>query len=100
MNELKNIYRFEYNRLKSFKNWPNALIDIKRLANAGFYYINIEDKVKCFECLVELYRWEAHDNPTLDHLRYSKRCKFINNIPCGNVPLDVPPKKKKRPHSI
>lgn len=84
-------YRFETVRLQSFEGWPLDFINPKDLAAAGFYYLHIEDKVRCFECKIEIHKWEKGDVPMTDHKRHSPRCRFVRNIPCGNVPIDVDP---------
>lgn len=46
-------------RLDSFKNWPkSSCIKKEDLSEAGFFYIGIEDRVKCFCCGVGLKDWE------------------------------------------
>ncbi|XP_014600570.1 PREDICTED: death-associated inhibitor of apoptosis 2-like isoform X1 [Polistes canadensis] len=84
-------YRFETIRLQTFEDWPVNFIDPKDLAAAGFYYLHTEDKVKCFECKIEVYNWEEGDVPMRDHKRHSPICRFVRNIPCGNVPIGVDP---------
>lgn len=84
-------YRFESARLESYKNWPSTCMKPERLAAAGFYYIGEGDKVRCFECYVEICQWMANDDPMVDHQRWSGRCRFIRKIPCGNVPIGADP---------
>lgn len=84
-------YRFESSRLQSFKDWPCSWIKPEKLAAAGFYYTGESDKVRCFECHIEICEWQADDNPMTDHQRWSGRCRFIRNIPCGNVPIGADP---------
>lgn len=90
--EVDNVdYRFEMARLQSFDNWPLRYMDPRELAKAGFYYMGEDDKVRCFECNVEICQWLEGDDPMVDHQRWSGRCRFIRKIPCGNVPLGVDP---------
>ncbi|XP_029672636.1 E3 ubiquitin-protein ligase XIAP-like isoform X2 [Formica exsecta] len=84
-------YRLESARLESFKNWPCAWMKPEKLAAAGFYYIGDKDKVKCFECHVEICQWQPDDSPMVDHQRWSGRCRFVRNVPCGNVPIGADP---------
>ncbi|XP_014476507.1 PREDICTED: baculoviral IAP repeat-containing protein 3-like [Dinoponera quadriceps] len=84
-------YHFEDARKESFRNWPCASILPARLAAAGFYYTGESDKVRCFECHVEISQWLPDDDPMVDHQRWSAKCRFIRNIPCGNVPTGVDP---------
>ncbi|XP_076658287.1 death-associated inhibitor of apoptosis 1-like [Halictus rubicundus] len=91
--EVDNIdYHFEQARLQSFENWPVPyIIEPKRLAAAGFYYTGEGDKVRCFECRAEIYKWVKGDEPMVEHQRHSERCRFIRKINCGNVPIGVDP---------
>ncbi|XP_047355433.1 baculoviral IAP repeat-containing protein 8-like isoform X1 [Vespa velutina] len=81
-------YRFELVRLQSFENWPVTFIEPKRLATAGFYYVGEADTVRCFECRVEIHQWEQSVS-VVDHIKHSQTCRFVKNVPCGNVPIDV-----------
>ena len=80
-------YHFEAVRLQSFENWPLSYMDPAKLAAAGFYYTGESDKVRCFECQVEIRQWLEGDDPMVDHQRWSGKCRFIRGIPCGNVPI-------------
>ncbi|XP_024883909.1 death-associated inhibitor of apoptosis 1-like, partial [Temnothorax curvispinosus] len=86
---------FESTRLKSFKNWPwisGLWIKPEKLAAAGFYYTGESDKIQCFECPIEIYgKWQVDDNPVAYHQQWSGECRFIRNIPCGNVPIGTDP---------
>ncbi|KYQ54909.1 Apoptosis 1 inhibitor [Trachymyrmex zeteki] len=84
-------YRFESARLASFKNWPCSWTKPEELAAAGFFYTGESDKVKCFECNIEICQWREEDNPMVDHQRWSGKCRFIRKIPCGNVPIGTDP---------
>ncbi|CAL1688568.1 unnamed protein product [Lasius platythorax] len=86
-------YRFESERLKSFKNWPCAWMKPEKLAAAGFYYTGRSDIVKCFACQIEIHTWQPDDDPMLDHRRWSERCRFVCNIPRGDVPIGPDPEK-------
>ncbi|KYN06942.1 PREDICTED: E3 ubiquitin-protein ligase XIAP-like [Cyphomyrmex costatus] len=84
-------YRFESARLTSFKNWQCSSTKPEELAAAGFFYTGESDKVKCFECNIEICQWREEDNPMVDHQRWSGKCRFIRKIPCGNVPIGTDP---------
>lgn len=83
-------YRVEAARLDSFADWKSN-VDPKKLAAAGFYYTGKDDIVKCFECHLEMREWTEHDNPIVDHQRWSGSCRFIRQLPCGNVPIGTDP---------
>ncbi|XP_020298959.1 baculoviral IAP repeat-containing protein 3-like, partial [Pseudomyrmex gracilis] len=78
-------YRFESVRLASFKDWSCPWIKPEQLAEVGFYYTSEEDKVKCFDCKLEICKWETNDNPMADHRRWSRQCRFVENLSCDNV---------------
>ncbi|XP_029177499.1 E3 ubiquitin-protein ligase XIAP-like [Nylanderia fulva] len=81
-------YKFEYkSRIRSFEKWPKASINPVPLAAAGFYYTGKSDIVCCFECKLHLHNWQNNDDPMLKHRQWSKACRFVCNIPCGNVSL-------------
>lgn len=90
-------YRFESVRRRSFAHWPVRFLDPKKLAEAGFYYTNEGDKVRCFECRVEICKWVEGDDPKFEHQRWSERCRFVRKIPCGNVPIDTAPEDAPPP---
>ncbi|XP_029177517.1 putative inhibitor of apoptosis isoform X2 [Nylanderia fulva] len=92
--EVDNIdYRFEIARLESFRkyNWSCTWMKPEILTAAGFYYTGQSDKVKCFECHVEICQWQPQDKPMVDHQRWSGRCRFVRDVPCGNVPIGADP---------
>lgn len=86
-----NDYRFESIRLDSFQGWPHLWMKPEKFAAAGFYYTGIKDQVKCFTCEITLLQWKPEDNPMVKHQRISRMCDFVNNIPCGNVPIGTDP---------
>lgn len=84
-------YRVEKLRLETYANWPLSYMKPEDLAAAGFYYTGMDDRVRCFECGVEICRWLRGDNPMADHQRWQDRCRFVRKVACGNVPLGVDP---------
>lgn len=80
-------YRYEQIRLNSFERWPINFIEPAVLAAAGFYYTQTMDRVRCFECLTEIFNWEPGDNPMTEHQRWGGRCRFIRKLPCGNIQI-------------
>lgn len=79
---------YESNRLRSFTGWNNRYIRPEELAKQGFYYIHINDNVRCAFCNIELGNWEENDSVELDHRRYSPDCPFLCNK-SGNIPLGL-----------
>ena len=68
-------------RIKTFDKWPKQIQQIpEELAQAGFYYTNIGDKVKCFYCGLILYNWEKGDDVFVEHRRHCNTCKFMHVV--------------------
>jgi baculoviral IAP repeat-containing protein 7/8 len=64
-------------RLQSFKSWPKSLAQKPLLlAEAGFHYTGIGDRVCCFYCGVGLKDWQEKDNPWKEHVAWSTACNF------------------------
>ena len=71
-------------RLNSFDdNWPgNIPDDSKRpdteiLADAGFYFVGLNDCVKCVHCNLALSGWEEFDDPWIRHCQNSPGCNYL-----------------------
>ena len=47
------------------------------LADAGFYYTGLSDRVRCFQCGLVLHSWEANGMPYHAHARFSPRCPYM-----------------------
>jgi hypothetical protein len=91
MNDSTYEMNFEKNRIESFKNFPNNWMDVKELANFGFYFTGVNDCVKCNFCGIGLHKWEAIDDVFYEHKRWSPNCPLINGMHTGNRALE--PKK-------
>ena len=85
------LMKYEKNRLRTFKNWPSEFVTPADLSKAGFYYLLTADMVRCFECKVQLHRWEPNDEAILEHYKNNPRCRLINGYAVGNVPIDRTP---------
>ncbi|XP_028141804.2 baculoviral IAP repeat-containing protein 3-like [Diabrotica virgifera virgifera] len=68
-----------YSRLSTFNNWKGKKSEIE-LAACGFYFLQVEDIVKCFKCGVEIYKWESNDNIIEDHKKFSPECTFLKRV--------------------
>ncbi|XP_017101434.2 death-associated inhibitor of apoptosis 1 [Drosophila bipectinata] len=87
-NIMNNNYNREEDRLKTFVNWPLDWLDKCQLAQTGMYYTNVDDKVKCYFCGVEIGRWEPEDQPVPEHQRWSPNCPLLRRRTTNNVPLN------------
>jgi baculoviral IAP repeat-containing protein 7/8 len=68
-------------RLNSFECWPTQMNPQKEeLAKAGFYYLQIGDKVQCFYCNLGLKDWGKDDNAFEEHKKWSVKCLFLDTV--------------------
>lgn len=65
------------NRLQTYSNWPLDFITPQQLAQAGFYYLNIADQVKCAFCGGIIGQWEVNDQPLLEHRKFFPDCPMV-----------------------
>lgn len=79
------IYHHESERLRSFKNWPLAFIRPSQLAEAGFYFLRVNDHVRCAYCGIEIGSWEEGDVPVSEHRRHNPKCVFLNEVYKKNI---------------
>lgn len=88
-------YSTESKRLESFKSWPMGLPQQpKDMAEAGFFYTGMSDKVICYYCDGKFKDWTSTDHPWIIHARYCKSCPYVlimkseefvqkvQNLPC------------------
>lgn len=79
----------EESRLRTFANWPeNAVIDARRIATAGFYYMGQGQEVQCFSCGGRISEWNFGDSVMARHRALDPCCPFVQNpVLSGNIPL-------------
>lgn len=75
---MTDVFEEESERLRTFNNWNNNAVTPEALAKSGFYYLGVEDMVKCAFCGVKMHRWEDGDNPNVEHEKYSPQCPVLN----------------------
>lgn len=75
-------YSNKYTRIDSFQNWSKSdIISPEELAEAGFYYTGVADKVKCYACNGGLEDWTEFDNPMYEHaLFFGDHCMFMKLV--------------------
>jgi hypothetical protein len=71
-------YANRIERLDTYKNWPKPKIDVNALAEAGMFYKGDEDRTECYYCGIPLKLWEPHDEPWIEHARFSQDCQFLH----------------------
>ena len=47
------------------------------MAEAGFYYLGLSDKVRCFYCDCALCEWGEDDDPWVEHAGWTHGCGFL-----------------------
>uniref|UniRef100_A0A803JT52 Uncharacterized protein n=1 Tax=Xenopus tropicalis TaxID=8364 RepID=A0A803JT52_XENTR len=50
------------------------------LANAGFYYVGPEDRVRCFSCGGQFEMWEQWDFPLTRHQQTFPECPYLQEL--------------------
>ena len=86
------VFRNARNRLDSFRlnNWPRDDINVRDLAEAGFFLPRIRtlpDEVECIFCRVRIGSWSPSLDAFHEHLRHFPRCDFLSGYFVGNIPL-------------
>ena len=68
-------------RLHSFNGWGHEKIQSKSLlAQAGFYYLELDDRVRCFSCHVGLCNWKENLCPWKEHAIHNRNCEFLLQV--------------------
>lgn len=74
---VKSLFNNIEERIKSFERWPKHDINYVRLAEAGFFYLDIKDMVQCFECGIKLEDWCKSDgDPFFIHKKINPKCPY------------------------
>lgn len=76
---LQRLQASEEERFNTFYDWPLDYLPARALAQAGFYYIHEQDKVKCAFCKGVVHNWEPGDDPLREHARHYPCCPFLLN---------------------
>ncbi|AEN04026.1 apoptosis inhibitor 3 [Helicoverpa armigera NPV strain Australia] len=76
------LLKTESYRYVTFANWPVQyyFMDCAKMAQAGFYYLNKDDHVKCAFCKVEMMNWQHEDDPLEEHARWAPQCSYVKSI--------------------
>ncbi|KAH7931583.1 hypothetical protein HPB51_029803 [Rhipicephalus microplus] len=66
-------------RMVTFDGWPSEAqyTNVKKLAEAGFYYINYKDFTRCYYCDGGLCDWMDTDDPWEEHACVYPSCEFV-----------------------
>jgi len=88
--QLFDLMKSEKQRLKTFDTWPEHLVNKVRpvdLAQCGFFYTTIRDRVICAFCRTPAWDWATTDVPIKEHYRHYSDCPLLNDEECGNQPI-------------
>ncbi|XP_075551488.1 putative inhibitor of apoptosis isoform X2 [Dermacentor variabilis] len=77
--QLRRLQASEEERFNTFSDWPLDFLPARTLAQAGFYYLHEEDKVRCAFCKGTVHNWEPGDDPLREHARHYPCCPFLLN---------------------
>lgn len=60
------------------KNWPSQIVqDCIDMAECGFFYTGESDKVVCFWCGVDIFKWAKNDDIKSKHSKMSPECNYL-----------------------
>lgn len=88
-------YAIESARFRSFEDWPKTMKQKpQELSDAGFFYTQKGDRVKCFSCGGGLRDWDENDVPWEQHALWFSKCEYLKLIK-GQEYIDSILEKKK-----
>ena len=67
-------------RLTTFDcRWPQEKVRATKqdLAKAGFYFLGVRDRAKCWYCNGGLQNWELDDEPFTEHAKWFPGCEYV-----------------------
>ncbi|XP_013418149.1 inhibitor of apoptosis protein [Lingula anatina] len=73
--------RDELTRLATFQSFPTTCpVRPADLARAGFFYVDVDDMVKCAFCDGMIRNWERGDRAFDEHARHFPNCAFVKHF--------------------
>ncbi|XP_041462172.1 baculoviral IAP repeat-containing protein 7-like [Lytechinus variegatus] len=86
--------KYEAERRQTFKAWSETCpVKPRELAKAGFFYVGVLDRVKCFSCGGQIEGWEEGDTAMGEHKNMYPHCDMVKNQDKINVPIPVGEKR-------
>nr|CAB3225643.1 baculoviral IAP repeat-containing protein 3 [Phallusia mammillata] len=66
-------------RIRTFISWPQHLVAATAvvIAQAGFFYLQERDRVKCYYCNGGLQNWKKDDDPWFEHAKWFPHCEHV-----------------------
>lgn len=93
-------YNNEADRLLTFHDWTDTILDRKLLARRGFFALGCGESVRCYFCGFTIQTWHRNDNILHRHVIGSPCCSLLNRAITYNQPINpivfnltVPPLK-------
>ncbi|KAH9507990.1 hypothetical protein Btru_052528 [Bulinus truncatus] len=72
-------YAMYQSRLDSFKGWEYGnILQPESLALSGFYYTEVADCVRCFQCGLRLRSWKPGDDVITEHKKHGPSCPYLH----------------------
>lgn len=78
--DFEHLYK-ESARLATFNDWISPAVTPADLAQAGFYFRQYRDIVKCVFCKLEVLNWVEGDSAMGEHYSFNPWCRFLVSIP-------------------
>uniref|UniRef100_A0A8C8ZD62 Baculoviral IAP repeat containing 2 n=1 Tax=Prolemur simus TaxID=1328070 RepID=A0A8C8ZD62_PROSS len=101
--KMKYDFSCELYRMSTYSAFPAGVpVSERSLARAGFYYMGVNDKVKCFCCGLMLDNWKQGDNPIEKHKQLYPSCSFIQSLvssSMGSTSKNTSPMRNSFAHS-
>jgi baculoviral IAP repeat-containing protein 7/8 len=92
-------YQLTTVRLATYDLWPLSLKQRpQELADAGFFYTGMADRVICFCCGLGLCKWEEEDQPWEEHVKHKPDCEFVRMNLDDNEIKAIEQKVRDRSH--
>uniref|UniRef100_A0A5F8GU59 CARD domain-containing protein n=1 Tax=Monodelphis domestica TaxID=13616 RepID=A0A5F8GU59_MONDO len=86
IHEMKYDLSCELYRMSTYSVFPvNVPTSERSLAQVGFYYTGMNDRVKCFCCGLMLDNWKQGENAIDKHKQLYPSCAFIQNLVSVNL---------------
>ncbi|XP_076824858.1 uncharacterized protein LOC143470538 [Clavelina lepadiformis] len=65
-------------RIGSFKApWPDGRVNTSKVAEAGFFYLGVNDHVRCFCCGEKCMNWSVGSDPWKIHAKFHPSCEYL-----------------------
>lgn len=78
----------EENRLKTFFHTTLNEVMQKELARVGFYYVKVDNAIKCEFCHIKIKIAHIEEDPIELHLKWNSSCAFIRRQQTKNIPIN------------